>query len=432
MKQFMNAEQMLEEICGEKIVPAVPEKRDERLLVSDDATASFDTERKFCSALKFRTEHDVEMEVLPSNFKFGAYMYDAPLVNVMLRDQYGDEVADSMIEAATQRPDATCLIMKHPAMDGCHYTWHPVMNTALMGVCRVTGLSGQSLMRTVPTTGKRVMDQALKTKVLNAGKDLYNPIVKVLIRDGEIAGIRTSKYAVLDQTEGYQAVRSYCLDTYGSTEVMFHMASMSEATTVAELNCGEEALCNLKQRLLDNGVATPKLALIVRYVTSDVTDSAMRAEPFVLWGEGDKALLIPFGDGVATRHETGNTVEGFAATLSQLAKSQQEAEDAIEELGNTEIRNVDGCLQRVAKEVRQLGLSDAVVKQQIDKLTASGETSGTAIDVFLSLQECIAAQCRKGNVLDVERYVQMTESSVRLLSVRYKVYDLPFDPDLYK
>ena len=432
MRNYENAAQLIESLCGEAIKPAPQEERDKRFLATDDAVASFATEREFCSALKFREEHDLELEVLPSNFRFGAYMYDAPLVNPMLSQQYGDQdVPDPMLKNATDGPDATCLLMRHPAMDGCHYTWHPVMQTALMGVCRVTGLSGQSLMRTVPTTGKRVMDPALKTKVLNAGKDLYNPAVKVLIRDGEVAGLRTSKYAVLDQTDGYQAVRKYCIDTYGE-EAKFHAASMSEATTVAELNCGEEALVNLKQRLLDAGVVIPKVSLIIRYVTSDVTDSAMRAEPFILWGEGGKeALLIPFGEGVAMRHETGNTVEGFSAKLPELVKSQQEAEDTIEELGNTEIEHLDGCLQRVAMTTR-LGLSDAVVKQQIDKMTASGITSGTAIDVFLSLQECIMNQCRKGNALDVEKYVQMTESSARLLSVRYKLYDLPVDPDLYQ
>ena len=112
----------------------------------------------------------------------------------------------------------------------------------------------------------------------------------------------------------------------------------------------------------------------------------------------------------------------LAAQMQNLTAILDEAEDAVETLGNTDIDCVPGCLQRLA-EARMPELSRKRVDEYAEGLAASGVMRGTGIDVYLNLMKVVDSQTHGGE--NLAAYITLSEKASELMFVDFKKFDGP-------
>ena len=392
----------------------------EKYLQRDDETRAIPSEAALEEYFKFRQEHDiVGGSSKPGEEKDGRVyttechalgVVDAPLINATIREREGfsdDELSDEFFsEAACSNQ----YLMVMPIDDRLQV--YPVRDKALEDVLKLAGCYCPMALTVVENNQRKPQQAEFRSAMVTNGLHAYKHMAHVLIRDGKLEHFKGPRYQVLPEWDGYHALKDYLDKEYPNNSYVKGEVSHEYLSVI--LNTGDDSACvNLKELLKDNGVKADNVSLYLRYTTSEVGNAAMRVTPlFDIDG-----VSIPLTDGIELRHDAGNKIEMLAKKFPQIAEMAKEAEDAVENLGNTDIKHLDGCFQRIAKELRILPMQ--LVKDKVSELTLIG--SGTAIDVYLSLID--VANQALSDKKDVGSYVRASEAIAKTLKWDYKHYD---------
>lgn len=133
----------------------------------------------------------------------------------------------------------------------------------------------------------------------------------------------------------------------------------------------------LKDFGLDENVKTG-----IGFATSDVGLSRAYVYPFFMTENGYKTR---FGDSAGVEHEGKNSVDTFVQLLPRVDSLFKEAENQIEKLGNTDIDSISSTVRNIVDDNKSL-FPKSFAEDVVATLSSQ---SGTAIDVYLALNEIV-------------------------------------------
>ena len=398
----------------------------EKYLERDDETRVIPSETALEEYFRFRQEHDIiGGSARPGEEKDGRVyatechalgVVDAPLINADIRAKEGftsDELSDEIFsEAASSNQYLIVLPIDNKLQV------YPIRGKALEDVLKIAGCYCPMALTVVENSQRKPQQAEFRSAMVTNGLHAYKNMAHVLIRDGKLEHFKGPRYQVLPEWDGYHALKDYLNAEYPKNSYVSGEVSHEYLSVI--LNTGDDGACvNLKEALNDNGYACQNVSLYLRYTTSEVGNAAMRVTPLF----NVDGIEIPLADGIEVRHDAGNSIDMLAKRFPSIAEMAKEAEDAVEELGNTDIKNLDGCFQHIAKELRCFPAQ--MIKDKITELSLLGK--GTAIDVYLSLIEVATAMFATRH--DVGSYVRSSEAIAKTLHWDYKTYDKPVSDD---
>lgn len=259
---------------------------------------------------------------------------------------------------------------------------------------------------------KSVLPVSEKAQRLARDFQLYSDRCKILYRDGKVSAMLSKDYVIL-----------HCADLIQSLEGVLKREhpdmALSEAEATHEFVVAEYNLNNtlmeesLKIKLNDVGCDINSLTAGVRFSSSDVGLSSVQANLYVKI-DGNKVYF----DGIKMPHKGEASLELFQDKLSGFGDSLKEAEERIEELGNTDIADVSKVVSVIVTGYPQI-FSKKIADDVIEEAKLRFPNGGTGIDVYLLLCEIIN-RFTESKEVNTARYLAMTEQVTKLLR-------LPFD-----
>ncbi len=421
-------------ILADNLGIALPEvnNKNEKFFIYDEQAKSLQTEDSLQEYLLFRRQHDYRVKPQTWSVRVVGVPHDQPLThgqvrkdNKLFQDMIDD---DNIIEAGLDNG----LVIVHPKESGKDQEAHRLMYTGYSGLCRAAGIYGASLSRVIPTKGRGVLPADERGKIFtDCLRLLESDRINLLVRDGAVAHIGSSSYQALDAAEGYLAFKDYLDKQYPDN--VYAGGEVSEEYLMYKFDTNTDTT-DLEEKLEGFGVDIGNgVSLRLRYTTSDVGNSAMRVVPILTINNMD----IVMNDGVNVRHDIGNTIwdkdlhlkgrVSLEGQLPKLANSLDEMEDAIEALGNIDIKYVTGSFVRAAKTLT--GLNKETVEAEKKDMLLTGDFEGTGIDVYIAINRAIVRQCTDGSDFNVSKYVELTEAATKFLYENFARYDKLVDED---
>lgn len=392
-----------------------------RYLASNMDVRPLATEKELEQYFQFRKEHDVNLMLSPGIMEvIGTPYGDIQLFYESIKA--GRDIPQEAMDRAADLEHAGLILDIGYGND----RYYPIMHTANIGLCDACGGYGKTLFLRESNCYRDPLlpeDRGfIFTRLLHTNK---KPI-HILIRDEEAACIASCRYQVLDAEEGYQTVKNYLARHYQNVE--FDSAQVSQEYLAVTFHC-EEDTSQIEYLLSQHGFEDP-VKLEFRFTTSDTKDSKMKVTPIFVVGD---SLRIPMGskaisEETAIDHKKPNLIADLGNRLdNHLAIILRENEDAIENLGNTPIKHVAGCLQAITR--RFAGLSSKTVNDIAADLMKTGNgTDGYAIDVYFAILKAVEQQC--SNEFSLSEYLTLSERAAEYVFRSYPSYDRPYeDPD---
>lgn len=292
---------------------------------------------------------------------------------------------------------------------------YPVRYTAMMDIEGRAGLYGRTIECTEAKSNSniQVLPALLRGQFLSTGMSLNGNSSCILIRDGKVSAMKSHKYQVLTEMEMIEVLENHMKNDF--PDFQYRTGAVSHAFLSCEyLFNATDMEESLKFRLEELGKNISSLRAGLIFTTSDVGTSSVAASPFIIID----GLRVRFGNRVSVRHDCGNSPEDFAEVLKGVAVSLTEAEDRIEELGNTEIKNPYDCFMNIVDKYDFPKRDAKTIASQLEVNFPSG---CDAIDIYISLNEFVEAKSNAN--ASVENLLKMQESIGRLLYIDYTEYD---------
>ena len=394
----------------------------EMFLPTDTASVSLPTEEALMDYFEFRKANDITGGSLkPGESEKDGKVYcgecnaigvaDMPLLNNETRTKCGfteEDMSDEDIHAAAIDNQIMLVV---PVDDKLRV--YPVRYTAYPDILAQAGISGWLMNHTFATKQRGVLAPDVKANWITTGLHLNFGMSHVLIRDGKVEHFKSDRYQVLPEWEGYDAVKKFLKKEYPNYKYVGGDVSHEYLSCLIDTEDKDSCL-SLAATFKRFGVDVKEVKFCLRYQTSEVGNASMKLIPiFDIDG-----VAVPLGDSVDVRHDSGNTIQMFSDKFVKIAEMTKEAEDKVEELGNTPIKNVDGCFARIAEK---LGLPQKLIQEEVTQLQLGG--GDTAIDVYLGLVSVV--ENIMNSTKNVSTYVKNIEAVSKTLSFDFKAYDKP-------
>ena len=294
----------------------------------------------------------------------------------------------------------------------------PTRAIAFPSICDRAGLSGPTISNFGALQTRRVLPVIDKAAWLSRGMSLDSRKCKILIRDEKVSAMLSANYAILPADQLVRIAETEIAKEH--PDFSFVDASIShECLHVHYLtnNPNTDGRFQLLLRDIQYGdFETVKCG--IGFATSDVGLSSAYAYPFFKI----KDMCIRFGDSIAVKHNGGNTVETFAEKMEKVGVIFKEAEDQVEKLGNTDLNSVVEVVRKIVAENPTI-FPKAVSDEVIAELDAEMDTSGTAIDAYIALNDIITRYCATKN-FDPALQLNLMDRVAKFLYFNYKKYDV--------
>lgn len=236
--------------------------------------------------------------------------------------------------------------------------------------------------------------------------------------DGGAIANSSLEYVPLDAWAGFEAFVKKVLDKWPSAK--YKNGIISYEGYVCDYNLNDQvAASGLKNTLKKFAVRVKDVSLLVRFQTSDTTNSAMGASLYAVL-DGTPMRLA---SGIRLEHKGEASIEKFEEMLDDLGMLVDEAEEKVEVLGNTNINNPADCLENA---LRRVHLMNNEGKAAIDNVLPN--TAYTALDIVIAcsdvLQLSIQADPSKWTI---KKQLDMSENIARLLNCKFSELDKPIN-----
>lgn len=308
---------------------------------------------------------------------------NSPILIPSLKEEHDIEATDEALESCMQDMG---LLLKFPYHD--KMTTMPLRFTAITSTFERAGLTG----RTLRNSGEDSLAPETKAEWLSIALSLYkDTMCKILVRDGKVSTNRSQEYTILPTDELISALEATLRKNWSGYS--FQSGTASHEYLVAQYEYNDTSAENRVSAVLRRcGVSDSNdVKLGVRFVTSDVGNSAATLHPLLMLGNRE----IILGDVLALEHTKSSSIEKWTTdVLPKLSMLAVDAERKIEELANIKIKHPGGCLRNIASTIR---LPKEASIQTGDELDALYVGSCTALDVFSGLFDIVS--------LNEERYL---------------------------
>lgn len=284
---------------------------------------------------------------------------------------------------------------------------YPVRYTAFTDIEKRAGLEGRAIENSAEKPDIQVLPVRIKAFWLSQCFTLNAEPCKILIRDDKISSMKSKKYQPFMQWDVITHTESRLSDLFPEYE--YHNGRVSHEGLVAEYQLNakmmEDGFANLLSQFGFTVDANDiKTKLLVS--TSDIGSSCVAASP-IIEVEG---VPMRLGKRIELRHDAGNTLEMWEEGLTNVAASLQEAEDRVEELGNTIVSNAQSVFETMAEELK----IPKKIYQSVNFIATS------AMDIYLALNQCVGDMAAD---LNLAQFIDMQEKVARYLYADYAAYD---------
>lgn len=275
------------------------------------------------------------------------------------------------------------------SLDGRTLEAVPCADIAIESILKRTGDDCTTMKRTSTNGNRGALSLAEKVERLNRDAQLYGSRTHILVRD-KVFFAGSAAYVPLSMLEGLEKFEEVLSDKY--EEMSFKEAMISHEYFVAEYVLHDEIVeAAFEQTLVDAGVPVKSVTAGARYHTSDTSDSKMSARCFIECKLNDgHSLSIALPDAVEMWHLGDASIEKWGDALVKFGDCFNESADAIERLGTIDIPNVPDAVQAIREKYTWLPKKHTYAV--MESIIQTGNISGTAIDVYIALNDIIQRQ----------------------------------------
>lgn len=389
----------------------------ERFLSGDDSTATFNNEKELGDYLDFRKRNDEWFEPFINELACVGIPDEPMFIPGLCKDIEVDRASYSIqIEDIDFQNELNQECFKSTGLFLCmpygnKMVAFPTRHIAVPSICQRADDFCGTMTRYDKKPNKAVLPVNEKAERLTRDFMLYSDRCKILFRDGKISAALSKEYAILPVDELIEVLMAAVRAEH--PKVSFSKGSATHEYVMLEYDLNdtlnEETL---RLKLNSRGCAISTIKAGVRFFTSDVGLSSVFVK-YVLYVDNLPVVL----DGIAMKHKDEASVDLFGEKVSNLGVSIRESEERIEELGNMEISDVAGTIEKVVK--KNAGLFPLKIAEEViaENSIKYGSIGGTGIDVYLALA---AIAERSVCTAPLSRYLTVTENCAKLLY-------LPFD-----
>lgn len=291
----------------------------------------------------------------------------------------------------------------------------PMTEYAYIGTCQRTGDDCSTMLRADEGTNKKVLPSTEKAARLTRDAHLYGDVCKMLLRDGYIQTNRSREFVPFDDYDFVDRLEMQL--KHDHPDVAMSKAEVSREHLLVEFMLNDiEMEETFRLTLNDAGADFQVLKAGVRLSTSDIGMSALRVSFFYV-ADGIQTVL---DGGITMEHKGDADVNKFSSQLVNLGTLFKDCEERIEELGNIDINDVAGCVERIREKATFLPKVAADAVQ--DELKLRFPCGGTAIDVYLALNEIVQRHATQQK-LSPTRIINLSEQVAKLMKLPFEKID---------
>lgn len=379
----------------------------EKYFLEDHEEMTLSTREELQGLLDYREKNDVR--VFPNVNECACVGIDVNTNKEMASDAAKMEVESNLFNTGLNSDTKLLLVFPKEFAP----VIYPVRYTAMVDIESRAGLFGRTIECTEPKPNSniQILPALLRGQFLSTGMSLNGNSSCILIRDGKVSAMKSHKYQVLTEKEMIEVLENHMRNDF--PDFQYRSGTVSHAFLSCEyLFNATDMEESLRYKLEELGKNVTSLRAGLLFTTSDVGSSSVAASPFVIID----GTQVRFGNRVAVRHDYGNTPEDFAEVLKGVAVSLTEAEDRIEELGNTEIKCPYACFMNI---IDKFDLPKREAKAIASRLEVNYPCGCDAIDIYISLNELVETKANTS----VENILKMQENVGKLLYIDYTEYD---------
>lgn len=294
----------------------------------------------------------------------------------------------------------------------------PTRAIAFPSICDRAGLSGPTIYNFKVSRSRQVLPVVDKAAWLSRGMSLDQRKCKILIRDEKVSAMLSAEYVILPADELIRIVEEEMKKEH--PEYTFMDASVShEYLHVRYLvnNPNTDGRFQLLLRDIQYG-EFDHVQCGIGFATSDVGLSSAYAYPFFKV----KDMVVRFGDSIAVKHDGTNSIETFTKKMEKVGTIFKEAEDQIENLGNTDLNSVPQVVRNIVAE-HKTTFPKTQSEEVIAELESEMDASGTAIDAYIALNDIINRYCATKS-FNPSLQLNLMDRVAKFLYANYKKYDV--------
>ncbi len=382
----------------------------------DQEEVSFKSRNGLQAYIDFRKENDVITEPLAAMVKVVGYDIQSNLDRTLAENE-GVDFGSSFRNVITQtNPFVVCLPVDFKPVA------FPLRDIALTDLENRAEIYGEMLERMGdnPRKGVSVWSADYKASVFSAALCNHMKPIKVLIRDNKVTAMKSEIYRFMAEKDLIEGLETTLKADFPDME--FSIAKASHEFLSAEwfLNSPEEGA--LKLFLEKNGKKIDgDLRSVISFSTSNTGSSMVTAQVrYMING-----IYAPVGDPIKVKHVMQNKPEDFFEKLKGVGAILKDGEDAVENLGNTDISYPDQTFINILKTLKE---SSAFSKKAVDDkaqvLKAQYGHGCMAIDVYLALSDFVEQWAMDK---PVDKVISVRESVARTLYYDWSKFDRPED-----
>lgn len=286
---------------------------------------------------------------------------------------------------------------------------YDIREIGLSSLYQRAGLLGRTIRDTDNALGS-----ILRSTWLTKSMSLYQEPAKVLVRDGKVSCMLSSRYYVMHSADLIRELNRYFNEEWDGWRFNSGTASHEIIDATYTLDpCNEAAKDVLEQA----GFTCRFVGISARFVTSDVGDNAATLYP-TLDVDG---LPIMLGEAIKVAHTDKDGLETWKADIKRFGSLLKKGEESIKELADKKIRNSGGCLRYMACELKLPKDMSLAVGAELDAMYISG---CSALDVYYYLHEIVDRYASDKQLTPTQK-LNYQESVARAIGMDFK--DVPFE-----
>lgn len=289
---------------------------------------------------------------------------------------------------------------------------YPTRRIAYSSICKRADDDCGTMFRFDTKPSKQVLPIDEKAERLTRDYLLYSDVCKILLRDGKVSAALSKEYAILPADELIEHLEKQLMLDH--PDYKFDNGIVSHEYLLVEYLLNDTLMEeSVRLKLNDAGAKISKLKAGIRFSTSDVGLSKVYATIFY---DAD-GIRTTLGAGIEMEHKGDAKTEKFEEKVAYLGTLFKECEEQIERMGNIPIRNLAGCVKEIREVYTFLPKSTAETVEE--ELQLKYPNGGTAIDVYLALNDIIQRHAKSAN-LSPTRYLNLSEQVAKLMKLPYE------------
>ncbi len=364
--------------------------------------------------LKYRAEHDIWVEPFVNECACAGFDLHTDVEEEIGRNSLQGIVSEDLIRNTMQTENKLMLIYPD-LIRSLHPQVMPIRYTAFPDVCGRARLFGGTMELTQDKGLLKALPAMIKAQWFSTAFSLNGDTCKILIRDGKVSSMKSRKYVIFPEIELVNALEEELYKEWPDTSYLDGSVSHEYFSINYMLNATdmEESFKLMLENLGVNDCGNIKAG--VRLSTSDIGNSSVVLAPFYLLN----GQVMNLGKAIRIRHDNGNDMDVYKKALETIGCVFREAEERIEELGNTDIKDPVTCFNNI---VEQVNLSKTITNCIADNLEKQFPDGCTAVDIFIALNQTIEVykSVKNPSLTDL---IQYSEQINKLMYIDYTKFD---------